>query len=63
MKIGKYSFPIAPLELAMLESLHNPSTVQTTLINEYIKKIIRKHKKNLNFQFFEMILTLNKHHV
>ena len=63
MKIGKYSFPIAPLELAMLESLHNPSAVQTTLINEYIKKIIRKHKKNLNFQFFEMILTLNKHHV
>lgn len=63
MKIGKYSFPIAPLELAMLESLHNPSTVQTTLINEYIKKIIRKNKKTLNLWFFEMILSHNKHHV
>lgn len=63
MKIGKYSFPIAPLELAMLESLHNPSTVQITLINEYIKKILRKHKKTLNLWFFEMMLTLNKHHV
>ena len=63
MKIGKYSFPVAPLELAMLESLHNPSTLQTTLINEYIKKILRKHKKTLNLGFFEMMLTLNKHHV
>ena len=62
-KIGKYSFPIAPLELAMLEALHNPWTVQTTLINEYIKKILRKHKKNLNYSFFEMILSQNKHHV
>ena len=62
-KIGKYNFPIAPLELAMLESLHNPSQIQIPLINEYIKKLIRKHKKSLDFSFFEMILTQNKHHV
>lgn len=62
-KIGKYSFPIAPLELAMLESLHNPSQIQIALINEYIKKLLRKHKKNLNYEFFEMILLQNKHHV
>lgn len=63
IKIGKYSFPLACIELAMLESLHNPSALQLTIINEYIKKILRKHKKNLNFDFFERMLTLNKHHV
>ncbi len=63
IKIGKYSFPLAPLELAMLESLHNPSTVQLTLINEYIKKILRKNKKSLDFELFEKMLMLNKHHV
>ena len=62
-KIGKYSFPIAPLELAMLESLHNPSQIQIALINEYTKKLIRKHKKSLDYWFFEMILLHNKHHV
>lgn len=63
IKIWKYNFPIAPLELSMLEALHNPSAVDLPLINEYIKKLLRKHKKTLNLHFFETILTYNKHHV
>lgn len=62
-KIGKYTFSVASLELAMLESLHNPSAIQRPLIDEYIKKILRKNKKTLDFDFFEMILTFSKHHV
>lgn len=62
-KIGKYSFPIAPLELAMVESLHNPSKFQLPIINEYLKKLLRKHKKRLDFSFFELLLSHNKHHV
>ncbi len=62
-KIGKFSFPIASIELALLESLHNPSQIQSTLITENAKKIIRKHKKTLNLEFFTMMLQNNKHHV
>lgn len=63
LKIGKYTFNIAPIELAILESLHNPSAVQSTLINEYIKKIIRKSRKSLNLDFFILMLQHKKHHV
>lgn len=62
-KLGRHNFPIAPLELAMLESLHNPHSGQSQYIKEYIKKTIRKHKKTLNINFFELCLTNNKHHV
>ncbi len=62
-KIGKYTFPIAPIELAILESLHNPSKSQSALITEYIKKVIRKYKKTLNSEFFSLMLSNNKHHV
>jgi hypothetical protein len=51
-KIGKFTFPIASIELAILESLHNPSKIQQSLITEYIKRIIRKHKKTMNLDFF-----------
>lgn len=63
IKLWRYSFALAPLELAMLESLHNPSIVQRNLINEYIKTILRKHKKTINMELFEHILNVNKHHV
>ncbi len=62
-KIGKFTFPIASIELSILESLHNPSKIQWSLITEYIKRIIRKHKKTMNLEFFWMILSNNKHHV
>lgn len=62
-KIGKFNFMIAPLELAILESLHNPSQIQNSLITEYIKKIVRKNKKTINIDFFAIILNYSKHHV
>ena len=63
IKIGKYSFPCASLELALLESLHNPSAMHATLIYEYAKKILRKYKKALKREHIDKIVNGNKHHV
>ncbi|MCK9466841.1 MAG: hypothetical protein M0P94_00785 [Candidatus Absconditabacterales bacterium] len=60
--VGKNVFPIANIELAILESLYNPSVVNKGYIEELIKKIIRKHKKSLNLSVFEEILKKSKHH-
>lgn len=60
--IGKNVFPIANIELAILESLYNPSIINKGYIDEIIKKIIRKNKKNLNIKIWEDILKNNKHH-
>jgi len=62
-KIGRNSFPCANIELAILESLHNPSKTKLPLITEYIKKAIRKYKKTINFDRFGIMLNNNKHHV
>lgn len=60
--IGKNLFPIANLELAILESLYNPSYPNKLYINETIKKVIRKNKKYLDLSIIEEALKRNKHH-
>lgn len=60
--IWKNVFPIANLELSILESLYNPSIINKWYIEETIKKVIRKNKKNINFDILENILKSNKHH-
>ena len=61
IKIGKQTFPIAGLELAILESLYNPSMISQGYINELVKKVIRKHHKTLDMKVWESILRKNKH--
>lgn len=61
VSIGKFSFPIAGLELAILESLYNPGMISQGYINELVKKVIRKHHKTLDISVFELILRKNKH--
>lgn len=60
--IWKNVFPVANMELAILESLYNPSVINKWYIDELIKKILRKNKKNLDMKIFEEILKKNKHH-
>lgn len=60
--IGKNIFLIAILELAILESLYNPSIISQGYINELIKKILKKYKKSLDYKVWEEILKKNKHH-
>jgi hypothetical protein len=61
IKIGKLSFPIAGLELAILESLYNPGMISHGYIDELVKKVIRKYHKTLDIKVWESILRKNKH--
>jgi len=58
---GGQAFPIAGLELAILESLYNPGMIAQGYINELVKKVIRKHHKTLDINVWESILKKNKH--
>ncbi len=60
-KIWHLTFPIAGLELAMVESLYNPGMISQGYINELIKKVIRKYHKTLDIKVWESILKKNKH--
>lgn len=59
--IGKQTFPIAGLELAILESLYNPGMISQGYINELVKKTVRKYHKTLDMQILESVLRKNKH--
>ena len=60
--VWKNVFDVAWIELAILESLYNPSTLNEWYVNELVKKIIRKYKKTLDIKIWEKILMNNKHH-
>lgn len=62
IKIGKNSFLISNIELAILESLYNPNAISENYVKELIKKILRKHKKTLKYEIFEKIIKSWKHH-
>ena len=55
-------FMVANLELAIIETLYNQSVINKTYSEELIKKIIRKHHKQLNVKIREDFLKNNKHH-
>lgn len=55
-------FPIANIELAILESLYNISIINKWYTEELIKKILRKNKKNINTKIREKIIKSWKHH-
>ncbi|MCF7835383.1 hypothetical protein K9M48_05075 [Candidatus Gracilibacteria bacterium] len=55
-------FPIANIELAILESLYNLSLINKGYTEELIKKILRKNKKYINPQVREKIIKTGKHH-
>ncbi|MFA7717555.1 MAG: hypothetical protein WC875_02475 [Candidatus Absconditabacterales bacterium] len=60
--IHKAQFPVACLELAILESLYNPSMVSQGYVNELVKKVLRKQRKSLDTTIRANILKKNKHH-
>jgi len=60
-KIGNLIFPIAGLELAILESLYNPGMISQGYANELVKKVIRKYHDTLDIKVRESILRKNKH--
>jgi hypothetical protein len=60
--VHKTSFPVACLELSILESLYNPSLVSQGYVNELVKKALKKYAKTLHFALWADILKKNKHH-
>lgn len=60
--VQKTTFPVACLELAILESLYNPSMVSQGYVNELVKKVLRKQRKTLDISIRANILKKNKHH-
>lgn len=60
-KIWTQNFPIAGLELAIVESLYNPGMITQGYVNELVKKVIRKYHKSLDIKVRESILKKNKH--
>ncbi len=61
IKVGKQTFSIANLELAIVESLYNPRMIAQWYINELVKKVIRKYHKTLDVSIWESLLRKNKH--
>ncbi len=61
IKLGKYKFPVAAFEIALLESLYNSSPRSDLLLYEQIKKILKKTKQ-LDLTIITKILKTWKHH-
>ncbi len=59
--IGKIIFPVAGLELSIVESLYNPGLIAQGYINELVKKAIRKYHTTLDIKIWESLLKKNKH--
>ncbi len=55
-------FPVANIELSLLESLYNTPLLSQPYIYELVKKVLRKHKNSLDFKIWSQILMNNKHH-
>jgi hypothetical protein len=61
VKMGKYSFPYAWFELALLECLYNFDEIHQRYTYEVIRKVIRK-STNLDLDRLAKILKIWKHH-
>lgn len=61
MKVGKYSFSYAKLELALLESLYNYDEFDNRYTFELVKKVCKK-QKSIDMKLIRSIIKLGKHH-
>lgn len=52
----------AVLELAILETLYSPPRAQQAYITQFVTKLLKKHKKTLNWSVFEWMIKLGKFH-
>lgn len=61
IKVGKYSFSVANLELALLETLYNYDSTHAIYATETVKKVLKKIAPQ-RLPMFEQIIKLGKHH-
>lgn len=62
INISNKKYPIASIELAILESLYSPSPDKEKYITEIVQKIIKKYKKNVDLSTISRIMQINKYH-
>lgn len=62
LKIWTLRFPVANLELSILESLYSPNELTENYINELIKKLIKKYHKMINLTIFGQLIRQGKYH-
>lgn len=60
--LGRISVPVICMEIALLETLYNPSIVHKWYIDGLVKKLLKKHKNTLNPTLWALVVKNNKHH-
>lgn len=60
--LNNKKYPVAILELAILESLYSPVPSTEYYISETVKKVLKKYKKTLDLDKISKIIQIWKHH-
>lgn len=60
--INNKKYPIAVMELAILEALYSPVPSNEHYIFEIVKKVLKKYKKTLNLENISKVIQIWKHH-
>lgn len=60
--LGRIFVPVVCMEVAILESLYNPSIVYKWYIEWMVKKLLKKYKNVLDPDIWALAVKNNKHH-
>lgn len=60
--LGRVIVPVVCMEIALLETLYNPSVVHKWYIDGLVKKLLKKYKSTLNTAIRALVVKNNKHH-
>lgn len=60
--LGRIKVPVICMEIALLETLYNPSIVHKWYIEWLVKKLLKKYKHALNPTLWALVVKNNKHH-
>jgi hypothetical protein len=62
LHIWRAHIPVICMEIALLESLYNPSIVHKGYIDWLVKKILKTYKSSFNTAIWALLVKNNKHH-
>lgn len=60
--LGRLTVPVICMEIALLETLYNPSVVHKWYIEWLVKKLLKKYKNTLDPSLWALVVKNNKHH-
>ena len=62
LDLWRMSVPVICMEIALLESLYNPSPVYKGYVEWLVKKLLKKYKNILHPDIWALVIRNNKHH-